>query len=208
MRVHRPTDEVLSVKTDDSPFALLWLTVAALCAAWGAYLFFTVRSAWNRENFQGAVCGAVTGIIGFLALYERGEFTFDRGKRTFFWHRRRALRQRSGVVPFDDIRSIVVQTPIGDDGVPSRRVTVVTESGEVPLTLAYMPDADGRIRSLAESLQKFVGKYAENADMTMESARAAVLAGRVTEAVRILREDRGMSLEEAKRIADELRGAS
>lgn len=202
MKILRPSADVLTVKTDDSPLAILWLLIFALCAAWGGYLFFTRRSPFNEENFQGALGGAVTGLIGFLALYERGRFTFDRDKKVLTWYRQRALRRRSGTVPFREIRSVFYHSPIGDEGVPSRRVVLVTDSGELPLTLAFVPDTDDRIKSLAESLKRFVGGDGPVPDMTDENVRAAVKAGRITEAVRVLRQEKGMSLEEAKDVVD------
>jgi hypothetical protein len=98
MKVVQKTDYSLLVKSDDLAFAGLFFVCFIVFAVLAAVQYFSYPGAFHSESFQGAVGAALTGLVGFLALFERSTFVFDRGLRVVRWQRQRALRRRSGVV--------------------------------------------------------------------------------------------------------------
>ncbi|MFP5211809.1 MAG: SRPBCC domain-containing protein, partial [Acidobacteriota bacterium] len=119
-------------------------------------------------------------------------FVFDLRHRMVDWSRRRALSRKRGTVPFDSIRAVVAQTPIGDHGIPSRRIALLTHEGELPLSVAYSPDNGNECLRIAAELNRAIGRPTD--DPLSHSLRGAVEAGRSLEAIRLLRQERPMSL--------------
>src|SRR5688572_25575566 len=103
MRIAEQTSDRLIVEAGDPAFARILLALAVVFAAVAAVMFVALPRAWRAESFQGAVLGAVLFLIGFLAVFERATFVFDRAGRTLTWRRRRAFTARSGLVPFQHI---------------------------------------------------------------------------------------------------------
>ena len=98
----------------------------------------------------------------------------------------------------------MVQVPIGDDGTPSRRICLVlTDGSVVPITVGYRPDADGEIVRTAEAIRKVLGLTVSPS--AADSAKIFVDAGHIVDAIRLLRQEEGLTLNEAKRRVDDLR---
>jgi hypothetical protein len=98
---------------------------------------------------------------------------------------------------------VLVERPIGDDGAPSRRIVLRRTAGEsIPMTVGYRPDADGAVLHIANRIRTLLG---HDIDAThMSNVRALIAAGETIDAIRILREEEGLSLTDAKRRIDEL----
>ena len=92
---------------------------------------------------------------------------------------------------------------MGDDGPPSRRIVVRTTDGAViPLTVGYRPDPDGEVLKTVDRIRVFLWQYTERAPM--QEAERLASSGRKIDAIRVLREEQGLSLTEAKQRVDEL----
>jgi hypothetical protein len=119
------------------------------------------------------------------------------------WSRRWALRQRSGSIPFGSIRSVLVERPIGDHGTPSRRIVLKTIHGEdIPVTVGYRPDGDGTVLDIASRIRTLLGHGTETTHL--QNVKALIAAGKTIDAIRVLREEEGLSLVDAKRRVEEL----
>jgi hypothetical protein len=150
----------------------------------------------------GPLLGATMCFAIAVATSETARFAFDPARRRIDWRRRWTWWRRAGVIPFDHVRDVLVQSPVGDDGVPSRRIALrLADGGELPMTTGYSPDPDDAMVHLASRIRALVGLAGD------ESAPVAALAktGRTIDAVRLLRQTTGVSLDEAVRRVDELR---
>jgi hypothetical protein len=135
--------------------ALLVLFIVSAAAAAAFYLYDP--RATNTDRFWGTLAAAVLFLVGFLAVYERAQFVFNRATRELLWHRRRAFTNRSGKVPFAQIRGVVMQTT-GNRINPSKRVTLlVPPDEEIPLSVGYAPDPSGSYTKLQETIEQFMG---------------------------------------------------
>ena len=120
-----------------------------------------------------------------------------------FRSRRWGFRTRSGSIPFDQVAGVFAEQPIGDSGIPSRRVVLRTVGGSiVPLTTGYRPDVDGEILKASERIRIMVARGETAPPTEIESL---IAAHRTIDAIRRLRERDGLSLEDAKRAIDALR---
>jgi len=161
-----------------------------------------VGGAPGSEHATGLLLLAAFLVAGGL-LCERSRFVFDPARRTVEWRRRFLLRERGGSVPFDAIEQVELQTPIGDDGVPSRRVCLRRkDGGELLLTIGYSVDVNDAKLALAHRLRELLGQPAEPA-LEDEVARLA-RAGRKIDAIRRVHVESGVSLVEAKQRVEEL----
>ena len=93
---------------------------------------------------------------------------------------------------------MLVERPIGNDGTPSRRITLKRTSGEViPITVGYQPDHDGAIQQIADRIRSLLGHEVDTSHAN--TVKGLMADGRILDAIRILREEEGLSLAEAKR---------
>src|SRR5688572_1747222 len=143
MRIVDESHEKLIVEAGDRAFAGILLALTLGCVAVAAVALFALPNAWGVESFQGVACAAVLFLAGFIAIFERATFVFDRATRTLTWQRRRAFTATSGSVPFEQIREVVLQTGIGNAINPKRRVALLLADGELPLSVAYATDVSG-----------------------------------------------------------------
>jgi hypothetical protein len=145
---------------------------------------------WSEDR-DGTLVVTQEAHVLVRLLGETSRFVFDPARRTVEWRRRFLFRERGGTLPFDAIEQVELQVPIGDDGIPSRRVALrLRDGGELPLTVGYAVDFDGSRRALALRLR--------------DEARRLASSGRIIEAVKHVRRETGVSLTEAKRRVDEL----
>jgi hypothetical protein len=149
-----------------------------------------------------ALIGAIVVCVGSaLVSFERSEFKFDPRTRQVRWSRRWAWSNKAGTLAFDRIRSVIAQTMGETREYPDRRICLQPIDGPlVPLTAAYMPDAQGELVRIADNIRTMIGAAPATSD---ESLAALVRAGRTMDAIRLLREQ-GLSLTEAKRRLDNL----
>ena len=204
MKIQEGGDEIV-VSYNSLGLAKVMVAATALFLAVAGYdLFIGAR---GTERLVGLLGAAGTCALVAFVFLEDAWFRFSRDRRIVTWRRRWALRQRSGSLPFASIQSVLVERPIGDDGTPSRRITLRTTAGEeIPITVGYRPDADGTVLQIASRIRGLLG---HDADAThMQNVRALIAGGRIIDAIRVLREEEGLSLVEAKRRVDDLTRSS
>jgi len=178
------------------------LVATALFVGVAGYDFFV--GARGTDRLIGLLASAATCFGVAILFLETARFEFSRPMRMVTWRRRWALRERSGTIPFSEIQSVAVERPIGDDGTPSRRITLKTRDGTVvPLTVGYRPDADDAIVKIADRIRGLLGQDAQAT--AQQDLDDLIATGRTIEAIKILRETEGLSLTDAKQRVEELR---
>jgi hypothetical protein len=74
------------------------------------------------------------------------------------WTRVRLLQRKSGVMPYDALDAVAVETEYGPPYL--HRLALVTSAGRVPLTSAY-DDAHERVAALGRAIQAAVRPHRE-----------------------------------------------
>jgi len=201
MTIEERHDGTILVTYDSTRLTWLMLAVGALCLAIAGYdAFIGPRGTDRLASLLGA---AGTCLLVAIVFLERAWFQFAPATRIVMWRRRGALRQRSGSIPFGSVQSVLVERPIGDDGTPSRRIVLKTIAGEdIPMTVGYRPDADGAVVHIASRIRVILGH--DSRATHVDNVLALMAAGKTIDAIRILREEEGLSLLDAKRRIEEL----
>ena len=189
--------------TYDSSLWTKWLIGATLVLlGTAAYDYFIGTR--GDDRMIGLLAGAATTALSALVMLEQSTFRADPASRLIEWEQRWGFRQRAGVTPFADVKHVSAERPIGDTGVPSRRVCLHLADGSLlPVTVGYRPDGDEAIAKAAEQLRLMLGQPA--VPTPAAAARAMVEQGRAVDAIKILVEREGLSLAEAKDRVDQIR---
>jgi hypothetical protein len=188
--------------TYDSRSWSKWLFGGALIMAATAVYDLTLGTRGD-DRLIGLIGGITTCALAGLVMLETTRFHADRFKRVIEWQRRWAFQRRAGTIRFADIRHVAIERPIGDHGVPSRRIVIHLHNGTmVPVTAGYRPDADDAIGGAAESLRQMIGHDVRPS--SEESVRALLSSGRKLDAIKLLVEDEKLSLSDAKARVDRL----
>jgi len=200
MTIDERADGTVVVSYDSLGLTRVMLAAAVLLLAVAGY--DVVAGARGTERLVGLLGAAATCLLVGIVFLERARFQFA-ATRLVTWRRRWALRQRAGTIPFNSIQSVLVERPIGDDGTPSRRIVLKTVAGEdIPVTVGYRPDPDGAVLHIASRIRALLG---HDSDAThLHNVRALIAAGKTIDAIRVLREEEGLSLVDAKRRVEEL----
>ncbi|MBY0496052.1 MAG: hypothetical protein K2Y23_17740 [Cyanobacteria bacterium] len=142
------------ILTCDSSLWTKWLIGATLVLlGTAAYDYFFGRQ--GEDRMIGLLAGAATCAISALVMLEQSTFRVDPRSRLIEWEQRWGFRQRAGVTPFADIKHVSAERPIGDTGVPSRRVCLHLADGSLlPITVGYRPDGDEKISDAAALLRR------------------------------------------------------
>lgn len=204
MRILEKTEEGLRVTHDDSRWTLWFLAIGVVFL--GFALFNYMKHPPDFEKVKGGLGAASIFILTFLAAFERSVFVFNGSRRMVEWTRRRAFSRRSGSVPFDDVQAVVAQSAMGDEGTPSRRIVLLTEGKELPLSVGYSTSKGNECLEMASELNRFVGRGTE--DTLTDSLRGLVGAGRSLDAARLLREEKELSLGQAMGQVETMREGS
>jgi hypothetical protein len=188
--------------TYDSTRWTKWLIGATLVML-GTAVYDYFIGARGDERVIGLLGGAATLALIALVMLEQSRFRVDPRTRLIEWEQRWGFRQRAGVTAFADVQHVSVEQPIGDTGIPSRRLVLHLAGGTLlPVTVGYKPDVDGAISRSGEALRRILGQ--EPAPSASALARALIKQGRKVEAVKILVEQEGLSLTEAKHRVDQI----
>ena len=191
------------VLTYDSSRWTKWLIGATLVLL-GAAAYDYFVGARGDERLIGLLAGSATTALSALVVLEQSTFRVDPRSRLIEWEQRWGFRRRAGITPFADVKHVSAERPIGDSGVPSRRVCLHLADGSLlPVTVGYRLDAGQKISRAAEALRRVLGQDA--VPPPTESARAMIEQGRTVEAIRILVEREGLSLSDAKDRVDQIR---
>lgn len=192
--------------TYDSTRWSKWLFAGALVMAATAIYDVTIGTRGD-DRLIGLIGGIATCAIGGLVMLETTRFHVDRFQQLIQWQRRWAFQRRSGTIRFAEIRHVAIERPIGDTGVPSRRIVLHLHDGSmIPVTVGYRADVGDQISSAADTLRRILG---HNQPSTDDSVRELLASGRKVDAIKILVEDEKLSLSDAKaradRVSEELR---
>jgi hypothetical protein len=158
----------------------------------------------RTDRLMGLLVGGGMCLAMAVMAFERVRVAIDPVQRTLVWTRTWGFQHRTGSLPFDQVDAVMAERARADEGIPSRRIVVRTKEGRaIPLMMSYRTDSDDAILHAAERIRTLLGTSADHS--ALASLRALVDAGRVIEAVTVLREAEGLSLTEAKRRVDALR---
>lgn len=181
----------------------LTIVIRSPLEAWmgGATIFFLLdllytwlsRSS-NTDRMIGLIGASATCGLFFLFFNEKCDFKFDLQTRLLTWSRRQGFSKRNGVLPFDAIGRVVLQSCMGNNKYyPKHRIVLLTSEGELPLTISYEYDDMNEI--IAERIRNLLGTSSKS--LIEDSVESLVAAGRNIDAIRLLREKSGISLTEA-----------
>jgi hypothetical protein len=178
----------------------LWISIVCFSAAGFEVVSFAVYGGRLSELVPAAVSAAFG-----LAFFRAADVTLDRIRRVCTLRRFDILRTTRKQLAFGDIRDVRVEVfpGCGDSGAISCRLSLVTPSGDVPLTLGYEPDLSRYIAmrdTLLDALFEDKPRPAP-ADLVHDLLKA----GRIIDAVQVLRLRNGSSLIAARARVDELR---
>ena len=200
MTIDERDDGTIIVTYDSTRLTWLMLAGAAVCLIVAGY--DVSIGARGTDRVLGLFGAAGTCLLVAVVFLERAWFEFAPARRIVAWRRRWALRERSGTTPFKAIQSVLVERPIGDEGTPSRRIVLKTMDGDdIPITVGYRPDADGAVLRIASRIRALLGR--QESEGHMHTVQALIAAGKTIEAIRVLREEEGLSLLDAKRRVEE-----
>ncbi len=201
MKVQEPVAGTMVITYDSRALTRLMFAFAVLFLGVAGYDFYIGTR--GTERLIGLLAAAATCSSVAIVFLETAAFEFVRSTRTITWRRRWALRQRSGSIAFADVESVMAERPMGDDGTPSRRIIFRTTDGvTIPLTVGYQPDPDDQVLKIADRVRAFLGQSSEQAHV--QEVERLVASGRKVDAIRLLREEQGLGLTEAKQRVDEL----
>jgi hypothetical protein len=207
MQVSEEADGKLVVRHDSTRWMRWTMGGAFVLLVVAAHDYWT--NSGLTERAEACLGSAATLVVIGLATAESGRFAFDRRRRIVEWRRRWAWWRREGTIAFADISEVRVESPIGDEGEPSRRIVLKLADGRtLPLRASYTPDGDGALAGLAERLRALVGRPGQPPSPPSDAVAALVREGRMIEAIKELRRTRGLSLLEAKQAVDHLRGGT
>ena len=200
MNVRQEPDGSLLLTYDSTRWTKWLIGATVLTLATAVYDYFL--GARGDGRLIGLLGAATTLALIGIVMLEQARFRFDPATRLIEWDQRWAFRRRAGITPFSGVKHVSVDVPIGDQGIPSRRVVLHLADGTLlPVTVGYKPDVDGAISRTAETLRVTLG----HRPPTMEdSVRWLISQGRTIDAVTLLREKEGVSLTEAKRRVEQI----
>lgn len=184
-----------------------WLLLgsAALCT------LPTLRGAFHGSfNLHDStpLIGSALFLFGFLVSFERARFEFDPRWGVIRWSRQRSLTTGGGILPFARVQSVVLQSSLGSkESNPSYRVALISDQGELPLTISYSGGDRAPYEATADHIRTLMGLTPSSSDHSPDQLPENVLAamdqGRKLEAIRLVRLHKGLSLSEAKRFVEQ-----
>lgn len=193
MRVARVDESVLTLR--DFPLGVCIVSIVLAVVPLGAMIQDVVRGVSWRERAVPMALATILALVVGAMFSKYTVFRFDRRQRILVWRRRGLLRAEGGSVPFDAIRSAVVET-ITDSSALEYRVTLTTtDGGSIPLTLYYTLGAGERCERLRDLINQFVGT--EPLRHPEADIRAMVSAGHSVRAIAFAKQRLGLSTSEA-----------
>jgi hypothetical protein len=147
---------------------------------------------WGFSALLSFLCGVV--------FTKRNVFEFDLVQRQLHWRRRGLYSRQQGDVPFDDIRSVTVQS-LNTSNSPTYRVLLRTDASEIPLTEAYSTGRETHERICAAINEALKLNPSDAIDNQIQEL---AMSGRTIDAIRLARTRYGYDLAEAKAFVDGL----
>jgi hypothetical protein len=198
MKVARSDESVLILR--DFPLGVGAVSVILAVVPLAAMIQDFVRGVGWRERAVPMGLATILALVVGAVFSKFSVFRFDRRRRVLVWRRRGLLRAEGGSVPFDAIRSAVVET-VTDSSALQYRVALTTDGGSIPLTLYYSLGAGERCERLRDRINQFVGT--EPLRHPDADIRAMASGGHSVRAVALAKQQLGLSTSEATRMIDE-----
>ena len=203
MNTLRQPDGSLLLTYDSSLWSKLAIAATVVLLATAGYDYFIGPR--GDDRLIALLASAATMAIFAVVLLEQSRFRVDPATQLIDWDQRWAFKRKSGVLRFVDVQHVGVEVPIGDRGVPSRRIVLHLSNGTLlPVTVGYRPDNGDEILKAADMLREAIG---QPPPIMADSLRALIRQGHTMNAIKLLVEREGVSLTEAKRRVDELKDA-
>lgn len=180
----------------------LWVSV--IC--FGAGLFGAAFFMLHPGPLQQLIPSALFIAFG-LAFLRATDVTFDKDRRVCVMRRLDVLKVTRRQFAFDDITDIDVEVSSGGEDSRSLtcRLALATKAGVVALTASYEPDF-ARYNRMRDQIVDFLFAAASR-PVADDPVRRLAKAGRVIDAVRVLRQRDGLDLTTARERVEDMRNA-
>jgi hypothetical protein len=167
------------------------------------------HGAWVRGRLlpREAVGGGlgVMALVGLSAAVADREFRFNRALGRMTWTVRHLTRTRIGEVRFHEIEGVVLRSEVDTDN-PSRPLhytpLLETRAGTIPLSSFNSRDRK-HCEEVAHAVAVVLGRPTESVKAL--AVEDLVAAGRLVDAITLVRKERGLDLSAAKSYVDSLR---
>jgi len=194
-----------------------WTLLKTGCAIGGILLpVLIVVAEINSDSMRaGRIAGGTLGTILLLwvaAVVNDRHFLFDAAQKVLTWEQKNWFRSRGGHVPFSDIKQVLVKTQrtrdndhtVGGYGVNYSAI-LVTGAGTIPLTSSHSSDKR-EYEKLAETILAVLS-LPDKTPNTEDEVAGLIAAGRMIDAVALIRAEKGLGLLEARELAAEIKRA-
>ncbi len=180
------------------------------CAILAGLLFVLIWVGGYGESTKAgwAALGIAVLCLAGMVVNDRS-FRFDATSRVVTWRQSNLFRTKHGQLPFSDIKDVVVVGESGRDddnsvgGYTVRyRAALVTSTGNISLS-SYHSRREQEFRKLADKIRDVLA--ASMASNNEDGAARLVAAGRMIDAVSLIRERDGLDLNAAQAAAQKLR---
>lgn len=191
-----------TVVFEDRPVVLPAIFAAAAAFLAGQALVHYQALLAGEWDALGMAFSALFSALVAALFFRSDRFVFDLERRRLSWRKWSLLRRRAGAVDFAEISGVTVESMSSGEGGSSYRIALQTPDGALPLTETYSGDND-TWQPLAARLRSLLGMT--TAATGDDDLRALLAQGRTIDAIRQLREARGLSMTDAKAEIDRLR---
>jgi len=199
MTVQRNTETELIVRN-----STLWLS--AVFGVLGLIALAASFSVGDKRLARPALVMAGCAVV-CLSKYT---FVFDPAQRIVRWRTLRFGRRRTGSMPFDEVKDVVLESEAGKSR-PTYRLALLTVNGSIPLSSGY-GDTSARCLALQSKIRQLLrpgqpaaatAPAASIAAHLDSSIRTLVAQGRKIDAIKLLT-SMGINLPDAKQRTDEI----
>ena len=170
----------------------LWVTYVC-----GAAAVVLLLAALNQQSWKPAASGALFALFALMFL-RSSDVLFDKATRICTVRRRDVLRTTRHSVRFSDISDVLIEVIPGDtsSALVSCRLSMSTRDGEIPFSASYEPSLE-RFEVMRKSIVNlvFAGRAAPP---DFDPVKSLAVAGRLIDAVTLLRQRSNLSLAEAR----------
>lgn len=204
MKITRNDSERLVIVDFPFFFGFIFVAIGAL-AIWRA-VYDALKPVHQTSEIVWCSVIGVFFILGAGVFVNRCVFDFDLRLRQLYWSRTGLFGRKGGTVPLGNITGCMVQMTVGDKGSLDYRVALQTVDGELPITATYSGGAAVACERARAAIDHALG-LAPTSTPEMDDAnlRNMIQRGFPIAAIALIREKRGCSLAEAKKIVDDLR---
>lgn len=199
MRITQPSAHVLLAEENERALPAVLLAGALLC------LFLSLRG-WiegeRTEDILGPASGGLMFLFGAWFLYRRSSFRFDKHRETLTWSIERIGWSKKGVWPFASLRTLALVASIrhANGSGATYRLVLSGDEGELCLSLGTHDKA--ALTTAGRRLRIFLDM---DPDRLTEDGIAHLLQKKERiAAIKMLRQEKGLSLTDAKREAERM----